>query len=82
MSDDVFKQFRVYLSGLRQFVAWFTGHTGELFALEAVTEYDVRGWRDHLALTMKLATVNRKLATLSALYRWAGETGHLERPGI
>jgi site-specific recombinase XerD len=28
---------------------------------------------------MKPATVNRKLASLSALYRWAGETGQSER---
>jgi len=93
MSDDVFKQFhthleardkslhsiRAYLSDLRQFAAWFAEHTGEPFALEATTEYDVRDWRDHLAATMKPATVNRKLASLSALYRWAGETGQSER---
>jgi site-specific recombinase XerD len=93
MSGDVFEQFhthletrdkslhsiRAYLSDLRQFAAWFADHTGESFALEAITEYDVRDWRDHLATTMKPATVNRKLASLSALYRWAGETGQAER---
>jgi site-specific recombinase XerD len=93
MSGDVFKQFhthleardrslhsiRAYLSDLRQFAAWFAEHTGDPFTLEAVTEYDVRDWRDHLAATMKPATVNRKLASLSALYRWAGETGQSER---
>jgi site-specific recombinase XerD len=65
MSGDVFKQFhthleardksphsiRAYLSDLRQFATWFTEHTGETFALEAITEYDVRDWRDHLAAT-------------------------------
>jgi site-specific recombinase XerD len=70
---------RAYLSDLRQFAAWFTEHTGEPFTLAATTEYDVRDWRDHLAATMKPATVNRKLAALSALYRWAGETGQSER---
>ncbi len=70
---------RAYLSDLRQFAAWFTAHTGEPFALKTVTEYDVRDWRDHLAATMKPATVNRKLASLSTLYRWAGETGQSER---
>jgi site-specific recombinase XerD len=69
---------RAYLSDLRQFAAWFTEHTGEPFALGTITEYDVRDWRDHLAATMKPATVNRKLAALSALYRWAGETGQSE----
>jgi site-specific recombinase XerD len=70
---------RAYLSDLRQFAAWFAVHTGEPFTLEAATEYDVRDWRDHLAATMKPATVNRKLAALSTLYRWAGETGQSER---
>ena len=68
-----------YLSDLRQFVAWFEERTGEPFTLQGVTEYDVRDWRDHLAATMKPASVNRKLAALSALYRWAGETGRVER---
>jgi integrase/recombinase XerC len=93
MSGDVFSQFhahleardksphsiRAYLSDLRQFAAWFADHTGEPFTLEGVTEYDVRDWRDHLAATMKPATVNRKLAALSALYRWTGESGQSER---
>jgi site-specific recombinase XerD len=93
MSNDVFKLFRThletrdkslhsiraYLSDLRQFAAWFAEHTGEPFTLETVTEYDVRDWRDHLAAKMKPATVNRKLAALSALYCWAGETGQSER---
>jgi site-specific recombinase XerD len=70
---------RAYLSDLRQFAAWFAEHTGEPFALETITEYDVRDWRDHLAATMQPASVNRKLAALSALYHWAGETGQAER---
>jgi hypothetical protein len=70
---------RAYLSDLRQFAAWFAEHTGEPFTLEAVTEYDVCDWRDHLTATMKQTTVNRKLASLSVLYRWAGETGRVER---
>jgi len=67
-----------YLSDLRQFVAWFEARTGEPFTLEGITEYDVRDWRDYLAAAMKPASVNRKLAALSALYRWAGETGQRE----
>jgi site-specific recombinase XerD len=78
MSGDVFKQFhahleardkslhsiRAYLSDLRQFATWFTEHTGETFAMETITEYDVRDWRDHLAATMKPATINRRDAAL------------------
>ncbi|RLC74263.1 MAG: integrase [Chloroflexi bacterium] len=70
---------RAYLSDVRQFAAWFTKHTGEFFTLPTVTEYDVQGWRDHLMATMKPATVNRKLASLSTLYRWAGETERVEK---
>ena len=70
---------RAYLSDLRQFATWFTEHLGEPFTLQAITEYDVQEWRDHLVAQMKPATVNRKLATLSTVYRWAVETGLVER---
>lgn len=70
---------RAYLSDLHQFGMWFVEHTGESFSLGAVTEYDVRDWRDHLATKKKPATVNRKLAALSALFRWAGDEGYVER---
>jgi site-specific recombinase XerD len=68
-----------YLSDLRQFGHWFETRTGEPFTLQGVTEYDVRDWRDHLAATMKPATVNRKLAALAALYRWALEADQVQR---
>lgn len=68
-----------YLSDLRQFVRWFEARTGEPFTLSGVTEYDVRDWRDHLVATMKPASVNRKLAVLRSLFRWAGETEQVER---
>ena len=68
-----------YLSDLRQFAAWFEARTGEPFALDAVAEYDVIGWRDNLANDCKPSTVNRKLAALSALFRWAVETEQVER---
>ncbi len=61
-----------YLSDLRQFAAWFEARTDEPFALDAVAEYDVIGWRDKLANC-------RKLGSLSALFRWAVETEQVER---
>jgi integrase/recombinase XerC len=70
---------RAYLSDLRQFAAWFVEYTGDPFTLDEATEYDIKDWRDHLTVEMKPATVNRKLASLSALYRWAGETSQVER---
>lgn len=70
---------RAYLSDLRQFAAWFGDHAGESLVLEAITEYDVQDWRDHLAARSQPSTVNRKLAALRALFRWAVETGHVRR---
>ena len=61
-----------------QIAAWFAEHTGEVFTLTSVTEYDVHDWRDHLAAKRKPATVNRKLAVISALFRWARKTGQVE----
>jgi site-specific recombinase XerD len=68
-----------YLADVRQFAAWFADHAGEPFALDAVDERDVQDWRDQLAHDAKPTTVNRKLASLSMLYRWAGETRQIER---
>jgi integrase/recombinase XerD len=70
---------RAYVSDVRQFLAWFEQHTGEPFALLAVTEYDVRAWRDTLAAKSKPATVNRKLASLASLYRWAADSGQAKQ---
>lgn len=69
---------RHYLSDLRQFIAWFEETMGESFRVEAVSEYDVRAWRDDLAAKLKPASVNRKLAALGAFYRWANEAGHAQ----
>jgi integrase len=69
-------------STLRQFAAWFERRIGEPFALDAVAEYDVRGWRDHLEETRKPATVNRKLSALRALFRWAGEALQLDPEAV
>lgn len=66
---------RAYLSDLRQFAGWFEEHTGEQFGPAAVTEYDVRGWRDALAAKDRPATVNRKLASLATFFRWTIESG-------
>jgi len=68
---------RAYGADVCQFAAWFTGHTGEAFALPAVTEYDVQAWRDALAGNRQPASVNRKLAALGTLFRWAVETGQV-----
>ena len=71
-----------YCTDATQFIAWFEEQLGELFSLTGVTEYDVRDWRDHLARKHKPATVNRKLASLSALFHWAVDMKQVERSPI
>jgi len=66
---------RYYLADLRRFASWFERHTGEAFSPQAVTEYDLREWRDFLAKERKPATVNRALASLRVFFRWALESG-------
>jgi len=66
---------RAYRSDVSQFTTWFHQHTQELFSLAAVTDQDVVDWVDHLSRVRHAmpATVNRKLAALSAFFRWALE---------
>jgi site-specific recombinase XerD len=71
---------RGYLTDLHQFVRWFEQTNGEEFSLPAVTPSDVRLYRQHLitVLRRKPATVNRHLASLSALMVWGRKTGRIE----
>ena len=62
---------RAYLSDVRLFAAWFAEQAGEPFSPEAVTEYDVQAWRDEMVEERKPATINRRLAALSAFFEWA-----------
>jgi len=65
-----------YLADARLFIAWFEKNNHEEFALEKVTPSDVREYRSYLQNTekRKASTVNRKLAALAALMRWALKT--------
>jgi site-specific recombinase XerD len=71
---------RGYLTDLRQFAHWFEQTNGEEFSLPAVTPSDVREYRQHLTTVQrhKPATVNRHLASLSALMVWGRKTGRIE----
>lgn len=69
-----------YLGDLRLFTAWFAKTNGEEMSPQAITPIDVREYRQHL-LTVKRrkpATINRKLASLSAFCTWAQEAGIIE----
>jgi len=65
-----------YLVDARIFIVWFEKNNREEFALENVTPSDVREYRSYLQDTekRKASTVNRKLAALAALMRWALKT--------
>jgi len=69
-----------YLSDLRCFVRWFEQTNGEAFTLQAVTPTDVREYRQFLLVveTHKANTVNRRLASLATLMKWAKESGQIE----
>jgi site-specific recombinase XerD len=59
-----------YRRDVRLFAEWFATTNGKSLTPEAITPIDVRQYRGYL-LTVKggkPATVNRKLASLSALY--------------
>ena len=69
-----------YLSDLRCFVRWFEQTNGEAFTLQAVTPTDVREYRQFLLVveTHKANTVNRRLASLATLMKWAKESGKID----
>lgn len=68
-----------YLADARLFIAWFEQRNREDFKLESVTPSDVREYRQYLQTEQgfKASTVNRKLASLSALMDWALQSGRI-----
>lgn len=69
-----------YLSDLHCFVRWFEQTNGEAFNLQGVTPTDVREYRQFMLMVdrRKANTVNRRLASLATLMRWAKESGQIE----
>lgn len=69
---------RGYRYDLRHFIAWHrTVHDGP-FILEALAEYELIAYRQHMiAGGLRPATVNRRLDALRRLCRWARGTGAL-----
>ena len=68
-----------YLADVRLFIAWFEKHNREAFALASVTPMDVREYRERLQKEqgLKANSVNRKLASIAALMRWAKQTNQI-----
>jgi integrase/recombinase XerC len=69
-----------YLVDLGQFQRWFEQTNGETMTVERITPTDVKEHK-HFLLNVKrrkASTVNRRLAALSALARWARRTGQIQ----
>ena len=66
-----------YQRDLRLFAGWFALTNAKPLAPEAITPIDLRQYRSYLLTVkdQKPATVNRKLASLSAFCNWAQEGG-------
>lgn len=68
-----------YLNDLGDFIHWFERTNDEAFSSAAITPSDARAYKQHLlGRKLKAATINRRLASLSAYARWAIETGQIE----
>jgi integrase/recombinase XerC len=65
-----------YRQDLRLFALWFEASNGEGFSAAAVTPTDIREYRAYLQDVERRApaTINRKLASLRAFFRWAHAT--------
>jgi site-specific recombinase XerD len=68
-----------YVQDVRQFVVWFKQSNRESFSLPAATPTDLREYRQYMQVTLrrKASSINRKLAAISALFRWAEQTGQV-----
>jgi integrase/recombinase XerC len=69
-----------YLCDLRHFARWFEQTNGETLTVQRITPTDVKEYKQFL-LTVerrKANTVNRRLAALSALTRWARQGGQIQ----
>jgi integrase/recombinase XerC len=69
-----------YLADLRHFARWFEQTNGEELKVQHITPTDVKEYKQFL-LTIerrKASTVNRRLAALSALSKWARLSGQIQ----
>ena len=71
---------RGYLADLRQFARWFEQTNAEALTVQRITPTDVKEYK-HFLLSVerrKASTINRRLASLSALTKWARRTGQIQ----
>ena len=65
-----------YLSDLNHFAHWFEQTNGEVLTVQRITPTDVKEYK-HFLLNVqrrKAGTVNRRLASLASLCKWARQT--------
>jgi len=81
LQDNDFSDLTVrgYPSDLNLFAQWFEQTNGENMKLERITPTDIKEYRQRLFTVENRAanTVNRKLASLSALMQWALNSGKI-----
>ncbi len=72
---------RGYLADLKAFGVWFQHTNSEELAPASVTPSDIKEYRQHLLAVerAKAATINRRLAALSAYLNWAVQSGQIEK---
>jgi integrase/recombinase XerC len=70
-----------YRDDLRAFATWWAENTAETLTPRAITDHDLRAWKQHLKTEdldgtgrrRKPATINAKLAPLKSFLRWAAK---------
>ncbi|RLD04481.1 MAG: hypothetical protein DRI32_05555 [Chloroflexi bacterium] len=82
LKEEGFSAFtqRGYENDLRHFIRKFEERNGESFSVEGVTPLDILEDRAYLQdeKGLKANSVNRKLSSLSAFFRWAVESGLIQ----
>ena len=69
-----------YREDLEQFAAWYQARYQEAPALATIAPAELREWKRHLHEERghQVATVNRRLASIRSLLRWAESKGYAE----
>jgi len=74
------KTIAVYVADMRDFASWFSKTNGAWPVPKSLTPADVREYRGYLQTVkrFKVASINRKLASLAAYTKWCRDTGQTE----
>ena len=69
-----------YLADLRHFARWFEQTNGEALTVQRITPTDVKEYKQYLLRVerRKAGTVNRRLAALTSLAKWARQSKQIQ----